>query len=269
MGIKPTMNCCLKDEHGKEYTIKEWVDYTISCGFDTMEIPTHRLPEDLEELDDVITYAQQKGFALSLHSPYGSNNITDTNIENREKSIAQAKNSIDIAAKYGMRVVTFHPGRRSQEDEAGEEKWKLLLEIVADIAAYAKEKKVRVGLENMERRRNELVYTIDDLNRFAEIGKDNPYFGLTLDFAHFSSHGITDPDLKQLKLPIHNVHLSQGVEGKMHFPLTAENGMVDVDAVCRRLTECDYDGFAVFEQLGYQKESKKMVEDAVKAVNEV
>ena len=36
---------------------------------------------------------------------------------------------------------------------------------------------------------------------------------------------------------------------------------------CRRLTERDYDGFAVFEKLGYQKE--KMVEDAVKALYEV
>jgi len=266
MGIKPTFNYCLTDKEGKEYTWKEWIDYAIDSGFDTMEIPVHRLLDDPDGPDTIITYAQQKGFEISLHSPYGPNNITDTDIENREKSIAQAKCSIDLAAKHGLKVVTLHPGRLSSEDENPEEKWELLLEVVGDIAAYAKEKKVRIGLENMELRKNELVYTIDDLNRFAPIGEDNPYFGVTLDFAHFSSHNIISPDLTKLKLPIHNVHLSQGRVGRMHYPLTIENGLVDLDAVCRRLTECEYDGFAVFEMRYDQKASKQMVEDAIKAI---
>lgn len=131
---------------------------------------------------------------------------------------------------------------------------------------YAKEKKVYVGLENMELRPFELVYTIDDLNRFADFGKDNPYFGVTLDFAHFSSHGILKPDLSKLKLPVHNVHLSQGKDGKMHFPLTAENGMVKLKSVCEVLKEYDYDKFVVFETRTQYPESRDVFVEAMNKI---
>ena len=121
------------------------------------------------------------------------------------------------------------------------------MESVREIAEYAKEQKVYVGIENMEKRPYEFVFTIDDLNRFAPFGKDNPYFGVTIDFAHFSSLGITAPDLKKLKLPVYNVHLSQGVPGKMHFPLTIENGLVNVESVVKVLNDYGYDGRVVFE----------------------
>ena len=140
------------------------------------------------------------------------------------------------------------------------------MKAVGEIAAYAKEKHVRVGLENMERRKFELVYTIEDLNRFAELGKDNPYFGVTLDFAHFSSHGILKPDLSGLKLPIHNVHLSQGLDGKMHVPLTVENGMVDLKSVCQVLKDYDYDSLVVFEVPEDHLNSRRLLEATMSQV---
>ncbi len=244
-----------------EMTGKEWIDLMHSKGFKAMEIAYTMLPDD--EKDDIVNYAKSSGFSLSIHSPYGKNNITDSDTENREKSLAQAKEAIDFAAKHNLRVVTFHPGRMSPDDNSPEEKWELLLKVVAEIAEYAKEKKVKIGLENMELRPFELVYTIDDLNRFAKFGIDNPYFGVTLDFAHFSSHGILKPDLSKLNLPVHNVHLSQGKDKKMHFPLTVEGGMVDLKSVCEVLKEYNYDGFVVFETREQYPESKDVFVNAM------
>lgn len=139
----------------------------------------------------------------------------------------------------------------------------MLLEIVSDIAAYAKQKKVRVGIENMENRRFEFVHSIEDLNRFAEIGKDNPYFGVTIDFAHYLTYDNAMPDLSRLKLKVHNVHLSQVVEGKPHFPLTRESGIVDVNGVCKALDAYGYDGFVVFETRKEYTESKNVFEEAM------
>ena len=261
MYVKPAMNY-----YPQERNAKEWIDYTVECGFKYMEITASKFPTEQCEQDEIINYAKEKGLEMSLHSMYGKNNITDTDKENREKSIAQAKAAIDLAAKHDLISVTFHPGRLSSEEESVEEKWELLLKTVGEIAEYAKEKKVYIGLENMERRKYELVYTIDDLNRFAEFGKNNPYFGVTLDFAHFSSHGILKPDLSKLKLPIHNVHLSQGLNGKMHVPLTLENGMVDMKSVCEVLKNYNYDSLVVFEVTDDHVEAKHILEETMRQV---
>lgn len=104
----------------KDMTGKEWIDFAYDNGFLTMEIAYTMLPESDEEKDELINYAKSKGFSLSIHSPYGRNNITDTDTLNREKSISQAKASIDFAAKHNLSSVTFHPSRLSAEDEVPE-----------------------------------------------------------------------------------------------------------------------------------------------------
>jgi sugar phosphate isomerase/epimerase len=137
--------------------------------------------------------------------------------------------------------------------------------IVTDIAQYAKEKKVRVGIENMEKRPYELVFTIDDLNRFAHLTENNPYFGATIDFAHYSSHNIGLPNLDELKLPLYNVHLSQNsAGGKMHHSLVCDNGLVNLVEVCRSLENYGYDKLVVLEVGGIVLESKQTLEAALK-----
>ena len=242
MNFKP----CITYSPGDK-TYKEWIDFAVDNGFRCMEIAVGIMPQEPKKQDEIINYAKEKGLSLSLHSYFGPNNIADTDIENRKKSVKEAKYSIDLAKKHNLETVTFHPGRLSKEDESVLEKWEVLMDSVREIAEYAKEQKVKVGIENMEKRPYEFVFTIDDLNRFAEFGADNPYFGVTIDFAHFSSLGITAPDLKKLKLPVYNVHLSQGVPGKMHFPLTIENGLVNVESVVKVLNDYGYDGRVVFE----------------------
>lgn len=94
----------------KDMTWQEWIDAAVEDGFQCMEIALHML-EGQE--DEIIAYAKGKGLSLRLHSYYGRNNITDTDEENRLKSIAQHKYSIDLAARHNLQGVTFHPGRLS------------------------------------------------------------------------------------------------------------------------------------------------------------
>lgn len=234
-------------------------------GFSYMEIAVSKLPEDEKEQDEIISYALTHGLTLNLHAPYGINNISSSDPERRRSSIANVKHSIDLAAKHGLGAVTFHPGRLSDDEESPDENWERMMDIVSDIAQYAKEKKVFTAIENMELRPYELVYTIDDLNRFAHLAENNPYFGATLDFAHYSSHNIGLPDLSKLKLPLYDIHLSQNVAQKMHRPLT-EEGSVDVPAVCRMLSDYGYDGLVVLEVSGEASESKKLLEEILETL---
>lgn len=241
--------------------IKNLTDDSLLRDFSFMEIAVSKLPEDEEEQDEIISYALSHGVSLNLHAPYGINNISSADPDRRKSSIANVKHSIDLVAKHGLGVVAFHPGRLSDDAESPEENWERMMDIVSDIAQYAKKKKVFVAIENMELRPYELVYSIDDLNRFAHLSENNPYFGVTLDFAHYSSHGIGLPDLKKLKLPLYDVHLSQNVDQKMHRALSSEDGSLDIREVCRLLLDYGYDGLVVLEVEGNASESKKILEE--------
>lgn len=238
-------------------TDRAWVDSVPEMGYREIELCPRYTPDTTE---DIIEYAQKNGLGLSLHVHHGPNNITDTDKENQKLSVSQVKYCIDLAARYQLATVTFHPGRLSALEEREEEKWQQLFSVVEELAAYAKEKQVYLAFENMELRDFELVYTMEDLNRFAYIGENNPWFGVTLDFAHFASHGIIHPDLSQLKLPILNVHLSQLTPEKMHDGLTAQGGKVDVPWVLKALEDCGYKGRIILELTKDREESLQLLQ---------
>lgn len=261
--MKPSATFYCKDDEGRDLSAKEWIDFVASKGFRCIEIAVHALPKSDDEKSEIIKYARDKGFEINLHSNYGPNNITDTDEENRRLSIDQHKASIDLAAKYGLGVVVFHPGRRSDPSDSKAEKWDLMFPAVEEIAEYAKQKKVRVGIENMEWRKNEIVHTVDDLNRFAYIAENNPYFGATVDFGHYASKDAAFPDIFSLKLPIFDVHLSQFADGKAHHPITYEGGVVDFERVFRALAEYGYQGFTVFETGGGYADGKRYIDEII------
>lgn len=246
---------------------KSWTDELLQRGFSFMEIAVSRLPSNEKLRDEIINNALSRGLTLNLHAPFGINNISSSDYERRESSIRNVKNSIDLAERNGISTVAFHPGRLSDEAEDPNENWARMMEIVSDLAQYAKEKKVFLGIENMERRPYELVYTIDDLNRFAHLAENNPYFGVTIDFMHYSTHEIGMPKLSELKLPIFDVHLSQNVDGKVHRSLAEEGGSIDVGEVCRMLLNYRYDGLVVLEVGDAIFESKEVLEKVLKGLN--
>lgn len=262
MAIIPVVS----DWRERPFPLKELIDYIASIGCECFEVQMLFLPQDEKGQDEIVAYALSKGVKINIHSYFAANNIIDTDEENRKLSVSQLKQSIDFAARNHLGPVTFHPGRLSSQADDPKEKWELLLETVGEVALYAKEKKVRLAVENMEKRDNELVFTIDDLNRFAPFGEDNPYFGVTIDFAHFASHGIISPALEELKLPVFNVHISQYTPDAIHLPLTAQNGKVDVREACRLLKNYGYDSFVVLESHLDVPESAKILLDAYESV---
>lgn len=225
---------------------EKWED-----GFRYIEIATTALPEEASEQDRIVEYAKSLGFGVQLHAPFGKNNISSSDEVCRCSSIQNTKNAIDLAARHGIDIVCFHPGRRSDDGESAEENFPRLYEAVREIAEYVKEKRVHVALENMERRPYEYIMTVDDLNRFAPLGEDNEYLGVTIDFCHYSSHTVGEVPLHQIRLPLFDVHLSQNVGGKMHRNLNEEGeiSLALVDAMLRRI---GYDGFVTLEVLDHK-----------------
>ena len=242
------------------------VDYLIESGYKSIDLPADERLCGKEVLVSIIEYATSKGLEIGFHAPFRGLNIISTDEVTRLLSVEQIKRSIDLAAEHGIPVVTFHPGKPTSDEESVEDAWARLFSAVEDIAAYAKEKRVRVAIENMEKRAFEIVCTLEDLNRFAYIAADNEYFGVTLDFVHLSTHGIFEPDLSELKLPIYDVHVSQNAGGKTHHPLTVEGGTVHLDAIVRSLLDYGYDGFVVLEVNGGRKRSLDVINATIEKI---
>ncbi len=220
--------------------VKDSIALARECGFGGIEIQMDYLPETEEETDAIFQMARDAKLRVSLHAPCGDINISALNRGIREESIRQVMQTIDLAARYKVGPVTFHPGRLSSAREDREEKWQVLRRAVSLISRYALEKDVFVGLENMEARKKELVLSVDDLNRFADL--ENPRFGVTMDLSHFATNGITDPE--RPLLPIHNIHISQSREGKPHLPMQ-DGGSVLTGALKQWLQ--NYTGCIVLE----------------------
>ena len=83
------------------------IDYTRSCGYDTLEIAVAALPEDADLRDRVIEYALGAGLHVSLHSPFGPNNITATDEERRLLSIRELLDTGSIPVGSTTRTPPF------------------------------------------------------------------------------------------------------------------------------------------------------------------
>lgn len=207
-------------------SVADSIKMALQCGFTGIEIQTDYLPEDPARQEALFAHAKGEGLQVSLHAPCGDINITALNKGIREESIRQVKQAIDLAARYDVKTVTFHPGRLSSARENTEEKWAVLLQSAEEISRYAMENTVTAAIENMEARKKELVFTVEDLNRFS--GLANTWFGVTLDLSHFATNGIFCPETEKLLLPIKNIHVSQCRDGKPHIPLQ-EGGTVKLE----------------------------------------
>ena len=227
-------------------SVEESVKFAVDCRFDGIEIQMDYLPDTEKEERNVIEMAMRAGLDVSLHAPCADINIASLNNGIRKESIAQIKSAIDIAEKYNLRVVTFHPGSLSSAREKETDKWNVLIESVSEIAEYSKTKKVYSAIENMELRKKELVLTAEHLNSFYSLAENNEFFGVILDFSHFATNGIFAKTIGDIRIPIYNVHLSQSVNSKPHYPVY-EEGDIDFREVLEALQKYNYNSVVVME----------------------
>ena len=242
-----------------------WVDKAKLEGFTHLEMSATSLPADPADADRVVAYAKESGFSLSIHAPFGKTNITSPDPAVRAWSIERVSDAIRFAARHGIDLVVLHPGRFGAiEGEApAEENLRQMTEILRELAQLAKDGGVRLALENMEKRPNEIVHSVKELNYFAPLAAEYSNFGVTMDFSHYLTLGEGLPDLAALELPLFDVHLSQTVEGKPHFTLERKDGIADLSAIVKALTEYGYGGPIVLEVREGHGESYKILSEVM------
>ncbi|EKD23011.1 MAG: xylose isomerase protein, partial [uncultured bacterium] len=131
-----------------------------------------------------------KKINYTVHAQYLNGSLNDLNDKIREETIKLIYQSIDNAKKINAKIVTIHPalepyGLRLKIRE------QLELDSYKKIAAYAKSKNIKIGLENEAQT---CFWFPDRACQFDLLDQtiravDQPNFGLTLDIGHSSVSG--------------------------------------------------------------------------------
>lgn len=137
--------------------IKRQVDAAIECGMQHVEldggIPNPFLKMKAAERAAARDYAKAKDITLSLHLPYTFTAIGTCGFqeEDRKAACKMMKRYIDFAADLGCVSCVMHPGSIPYYQATGkylERSDKLLLKSLVELGKYAKEKGIKLHMEN-------------------------------------------------------------------------------------------------------------------------
>ena len=189
-------------------------------GYDGAEIWEYQIHRDIEDLSWFKKYLQQLELEITLHSPNDDINLSSTNNEIRKVSVKQIEESIRLASKLGLKIITVHPGRKTSSKDNLNQIWELQIDSFNQLVKVAEEHDVFLGIENMESRAKEMIIFPKDINRLISNIRSK-CVGITLDLAHIATIGsLTVKEyISELQEKIIHAHLSDSNNTITHLPL--------------------------------------------------
>ncbi|MBI4523030.1 MAG: sugar phosphate isomerase/epimerase [Deltaproteobacteria bacterium] len=224
----------------KSLSLERVIDLAKEIGITWLEVWSEHFWRD----DDgrLLERLSRSGLDLSVHGPTGDINLTSSNPGIRAESLRQVLQGVEEAARMGARVITVHPGYLTGRQDLPESIQDLQIDALTRIAKKAKEVGIRVGMETMEKKNNEVVIRPEIANELIEaVNMEN--LGVTFDISH--AHTVMDvvEFIRSLRKIVH-VHISDTKAGKVHVLMG--QGEIAFDAVLPALRE-KYDGALVIE----------------------
>ncbi len=230
-----------------EYVLEEIFDYLAEAGADSvefwMETPHFWLsgmPE--EELSHCL--AEHPGLIdFTFHAPILDLNPCSINPRVAEASVTYAEEAVAMAERMGAGVVTVHPGRRTAKRVPSAPDYERFESYIRRLAGAARGRKVRVAMENMEKKVN---YLLSDPGAMRELLDQEPWLWFTLDISHAMGTSIAEVkryiDLCGDRLA--NVHVGRAERGRMHLPMARRQDMGDL---IRYIGRSGYEGNLTLE----------------------
>jgi sugar phosphate isomerase/epimerase len=201
-----------------------WADVAKGDDFDALEILCEgpmwpRAGQWKSTLDGI----GADGLEVYIHSPTIDLNPASLNRGIREETLKQLKETIDMAAAIGAKVVTTHPGVVHRPDP-----WILdacreySMEVLGEASDYAKKSGLILSIENMPFRKTYLCGTSEELDTFRQRCGSN----VTIDVGH----AILSPEpMSFLKLKnISYLHVNDN-KGDKDSHLCPGDGILDLN----------------------------------------
>ena len=167
----------------------------------------------------------------------GARDLTASNPQQRRATVQYMKDVISMCAELGGKIVTVVPGRvgKMVPTSTAENEWKWAVEGLREIAAFALERKVKIGLEPLNRFETYFLKRTDQALALAdEVGFG---CGIAFDVFHLA---LEEKDLLSAMRAcgprIVDFHVADNNR------LAAGDGSFDWDEIMSVLTEVGYDG---------------------------
>ena len=225
-----------------EYTVETIMGYAESATLDAIEFWPETphfwlrgMPED--ELRAALDAHPQLQLA-TVHAPILDLNPCSINPRVAEVSVAYATEAVAFADRFGAEVVTVHPGRRTAKRPPSPEDFRKFDRLIAALREAASDVKIKVAIENMERKVNYLLTSPEEVRRLLD---KEDWLWFTLDVSHAMGTSLAEVGefIEVCGDRLANVHLSRAVDGKMHLALS---GHPDGHAVLEMLRDAHYAG---------------------------
>ncbi len=226
----------------RELPIPEAMELVARTGYEGLEIWVEHIWKQRQAPVALRRLASELRLLLTMHGPQRDLNVTSSNAGIRAESQRQYLAALEDAAELGAELIVLHPGALSSSGDDPTAFWPILREFFAVVAERGDELGVRVGVENMERRRLEFVTSPEAvLSLISAIGSGR--LGITLDLAHCLYDG-QEVGLDGLASHVCHVHISGSTRDKVHVPL--DEGIYGMREAVERLVPL-YGGVVAIE----------------------
>jgi hexulose-6-phosphate isomerase len=224
------------------------------AGFDGVEINTF---DDLDECRRLTETARRLG--LELHSVMASGHwsypLSSRDDTVRQKGLDNIRQSVETARVCGATTVLVVPGV-VQPDQPYAETYKIALASMRELAGYAGERGIRLGVENVW---NRFLLTPLEMARFLEeVG--SPHVGLYFDCGNILAYGYPQQWIRELGSLLIKVHVKDFESSTRQWKYLLQ-GSVDWKAVRTALAEVGYDDYLTAEMSPYPQFPDQMVRD--------
>jgi sugar phosphate isomerase/epimerase len=231
------------------YPFDEILPLAHSLGYGGVEVWAQHVRRTGERPQAIARLSRRLGLALTVHAMNWDINTTSSLREIREASQRLTTWCVDLAARLEAPLVVVHPGRMTVPADRPDAYWQLQLDFLRRLAAYAHGRQVTIGLEHMERIRNEFLVTPEDMHHALDA-----LAGTGIVPVFDTAHIPWGEDLiaaYQRMPPVGHVHLSDATEDAYHLPVG--QGGRDLAGFLSYLLKSGYQGFVTIEGIEHRK----------------
>ncbi|KAK8023510.1 hypothetical protein PG993_011576 [Apiospora rasikravindrae] len=168
---------------------------------------------------------------------YGTRDLTSADAEERRTTVQYMKDVVTFSAALGGEITTIVPGRvgKTVATASAEEEWKWVVESLREVAAFAQEQKICIGIEPLNRFETHFLNRVDQALALAdEVG-----FGCGIAFDPFHL-ALEERDMLAAMRAcggrIIDFHVADNNR------LAAGEGSFDWPRIMKTLAETGYDG---------------------------